>query len=150
MKRSLELPWPLLPLMCPDITGVASLSRKDLALVKPKGRILKNVGAVSETLACCGYKAERMCLWEGRLTFLPGFQNTGQEVMLCTVRGPVGGRVKKGELQSFERWSSEGPALTVCSSVIPALWRLGLGTWARRQAWAAEGRGRQCLQALRE
>ena len=108
MKRSLELPWPLLPLMCPDITGVASLSRKDLALVKPKGRILKNVGAVSETLACCGYKAERMCLWEGRLTFLPGFQNTGQEVMLCTVRGPVGGRVKKGELQSFERWSSEG------------------------------------------
>lgn len=147
MKWSLELLWPLLLLMRPDITGVASLSRKDLALVKPKSRILKNLGAVSETLVCCGYKAERMCLWEGRFTFLPGFQNMGQEIMLCTVRELVGGRVKKGELKSFERWSSEDPTLAVRSLVCNPS---SLGTWARQQAWAAEGRGRQCLQALRE
>lgn len=41
------------------------------------------------------------------------FQNMGQEIMLCTVRGLVEGRVKKAELKSFERWSSEDPTLAV-------------------------------------
>lgn len=51
MEWSLEFLWPLLLLMGPDITGVAGLSRKGLAPVKPKSRILKNLGVVRPVLA---------------------------------------------------------------------------------------------------
>ena len=67
-------------LMSPDTIGVTGLS------TKPKNQILKNLGAVRPL--------------QSREDVSVGFQNMGQEMMLCT-EGLVHGRVKKGELKPF-------------------------------------------------
>lgn len=99
MKWSLELPWPLLLLMHPDITGVAWDLQKGLGSCQPKSRILKNLGAVRPVLAVVT-KQRGYVLGKEDSLFSQGFK--GQEIMLCTVRGLVGGRLKKGELKSFK------------------------------------------------
>lgn len=78
------------------------LSRKDLAPVKPKSIILKNLGAVRPLLAVV--TKQRGCVFgkEDSLTFLPGFQNVGQEVMLCTMRELVVAGSRKENLNHFK------------------------------------------------
>lgn len=58
MKWSLALPWPLLLLMCPDITGAALALQKGLgSFRRAKEQNSQKLGS-SETSTDCGYLAE--------------------------------------------------------------------------------------------